>query len=227
MPMVKARDAWSVVLFFDPLAIPLAREAARRGVSPTAITLGSVALSWATALTVFFAAGTLAAISAALGYYLSFLLDCIDGKVARLRGLASPRGAVLDLMGDAWKTLAFSVALLYRAMEVSSAQYFLIVLFAVIGLETVKALSHLRGRLSNVHQAPMLDGLRPRWLPKRFATVPTSIDVEVLLYGLWLPLAQAGLASPIPALGAALIVAGHLVREASGTTLAARGSGRP
>ncbi len=94
---LKTRDAWWTVLVVDPLAIrvlPVLVHA--RVVTPLRIT-GLAAVLGAASAGLFFA-GQL--VFAALLFELRFLVDCLDGKLARVRGTASPRGAFADLAAD-------------------------------------------------------------------------------------------------------------------------------
>ncbi|CAN5443865.1 MAG: CDP-alcohol phosphatidyltransferase family protein [Actinomycetota bacterium] len=96
----KPRDYWWTVIAVDPLALPLTRRLARSGsVSPDQVTIVSVLLGLPTGLA--FATGTRAGlVVGALLFYISFLLDCVDGKLARALRTTSPRGKVLDDLGD-------------------------------------------------------------------------------------------------------------------------------
>jgi phosphatidylglycerophosphate synthase len=96
----KPRDYWWTVIAVDPLALPLTRRLARSGsVSPDQVTIVSVLLGLPTGLA--FATGTRAGlVVGALLFYFSFLLDCVDGKLARALRTSSPRGKVLDDLGD-------------------------------------------------------------------------------------------------------------------------------
>ncbi len=95
---VKARDAWWTVWVVDPIAAPLLRACASvRAVTPNRITVASVlvaslsAVEWVRS----------EAVAAALLFQLSFLFDCMDGKLAHLRRSSSPYGAWLDAASDA------------------------------------------------------------------------------------------------------------------------------
>ena len=222
--MTKKQDAWSVVLLFDPLAIPLTRKMVSWGATPTPITLASLALGILAAIVGATARGPVMGGLTALGYYCSFLLDCIDGKVARLRQMTSRRGALLDLMGDAWKTLAFSIALITRAWSLSFS-WFVITLWTVLGLYTIKIVADLRGQALERKAEPILQPVRPRWLPARFVNGPSSIDVEVLMYGVWLPGIVGGINLRAALAAAAAIVTTRVLREMYGTVvLATRGN---
>jgi hypothetical protein len=49
--------------------------------------------------------GHAAVVAAALVFELSFVLDCADGQLARLRGIASPIGHLLDFLMDELKAM--------------------------------------------------------------------------------------------------------------------------
>jgi phosphatidylglycerophosphate synthase len=104
----KSRDAWWTVWLVDPLASRLVRLVAPwRRVTPNLLTtlafvigLGSAAAFWRGSL-----------FAGALLFHLSFVLDCMDGKVARLNGTGSVFGAWLDYVFDRLRVLACAVGL--------------------------------------------------------------------------------------------------------------------
>ena len=84
-------------LFFDPLAVPLTVLFSKVGwISANLVTFSAVIPGLIGAWC--FATGRF--VAGAGGYYLFFLLDCIDGKLARLRGTADPLGAFYDFSAD-------------------------------------------------------------------------------------------------------------------------------
>ncbi|MFD8567757.1 CDP-alcohol phosphatidyltransferase family protein [Streptomyces sp. NPDC059639] len=108
----KKRDAWWTVLLVDPVATPLVRLTARwTRITPNQITWGALVLGLG-------AAGCFAMgdwrwlIAGALIYHVSFILDCMDGKVARLTGQGSVFGAWLDYIFDRVRVMACAVALM-------------------------------------------------------------------------------------------------------------------
>lgn len=92
----RPRDVWTR-LVVDPLADPLARVLAPHpAVTPNRVTAFSGLLGVA-------AAACLAAGWLRLGgllFLLRFFADCLDGKIARLQGSSSARGALLDVGTD-------------------------------------------------------------------------------------------------------------------------------
>jgi phosphatidylglycerophosphate synthase len=108
----KRRDYWWTVLVTDPIAVPLVRILARTHflnpdqVSYLAIVLGlGVGPLFALGTRVGFVAG-------GLTFYLAFMVDCIDGKLARATGVTSKRGAALDRIGDAARRASASLGVL-------------------------------------------------------------------------------------------------------------------
>jgi phosphatidylglycerophosphate synthase len=108
----KKRDYWWTVLFTDPVAFPLVRILARSHflhpdqVSYLAIFLGlGVGPLFALGTRVGFVAG-------GVTFYLAFMVDCIDGKLARAIGVESKRGAALDRIGDAARRASASLGIL-------------------------------------------------------------------------------------------------------------------
>ena len=108
----KKRDYWWTVLVTDPIAVPLVRILARSHflnpdqVSYLAIVLGLGVGPW-------FALGTrVGFVAGGLTFYLAFMVDCIDGKLARAIGVESKRGAALDRIGDAARRASASLGLL-------------------------------------------------------------------------------------------------------------------
>ncbi|MGP4050725.1 CDP-alcohol phosphatidyltransferase family protein [Streptomyces sp. 2A115] len=108
----KKRDAWWTVLLVDPVATPLVRlTAMRTKITPNQITWGAFLLGLASAAC--FALGDWRwLIAGAVVYHLSFILDCMDGKVARLTGQGSVFGAWLDFVFDRIRVMACAIALM-------------------------------------------------------------------------------------------------------------------
>jgi len=92
----RPREIWTR-LTVDPLADPLARRIGRLPwVTPNRVTALAFVLSLVSASC--FAAGWLR-VGGAL-FLARFFLDCLDGKVSRVQGSASARGAFLDIAAD-------------------------------------------------------------------------------------------------------------------------------
>jgi phosphatidylglycerophosphate synthase len=88
----KARDAWWTVFLVDPLAGRLVVTTANRtSVTPNQITWGAFVLGLGSAWC-FLRAEWPWLIAGAVLYHVSFVLDCMDGKIARLKGTGTVLG---------------------------------------------------------------------------------------------------------------------------------------
>ncbi len=134
----KRRDAWWTVLLVDPLAVRLTRWlAARDRVTPDRITVAAFALGIGAACC--FLRGTPSwLIAGALLYHAGFVLDCCDGKIARLKGTGSPFGAWLDFMLDRVRDAACAVALAYGLYGTTGDTAYLGMGCAILALDMVR-----------------------------------------------------------------------------------------
>ena len=134
----KKRDYFFTVVFVDPLALPLTRGLARLGMSPDTVSW----LSLLYALPIGFAFGTGERwglfVGAAL-WYVSFLLDCVDGKLARLTGRTSERGRLLDSFGDgARRSSAVLGIVVYLWKTEGSTDAFVAMLFGILAFYVIE-----------------------------------------------------------------------------------------
>ncbi|GAA3841745.1 hypothetical protein GCM10022226_75300 [Sphaerisporangium flaviroseum] len=94
----------------DPVACRVALFVANRTeITPNALTRFSLILGMASAAC--FAANSLM-LGAAL-FYVSFMVDCVDGKIARLKGTGTPFGLWLDYVGDRIRVVFCAMGLAY------------------------------------------------------------------------------------------------------------------
>lgn len=108
----KSRDAWWTVLLVDPLASRLVQFVAPyRSFTPNRLTLIAFLLGLAAAAC-FAVAGYAALLLGALLFHASFVVDCMDGKIARLNGTGSEFGAWLDYILDRLRVLVCATALM-------------------------------------------------------------------------------------------------------------------
>ena len=120
----KARDYWWTVLFVDPIALPLAAFLGRkRWVTPNQVTW----LSFFIGVPMGLAYATGERWGLVLGgvlWYLAFLTDCIDGKLARAMQVSSPKGKVLDEIADGGRRLSGALGLAVYLYKVEDGNLF-------------------------------------------------------------------------------------------------------
>ncbi|MFG3147991.1 CDP-alcohol phosphatidyltransferase family protein [Streptomyces sp. M41(2017)] len=139
----KKRDAWWTVLLVDPVATPLVRQLAlRTRVTPNQITWGAFLLGLASAAC--FALGDWRwLVAGAVIYHVSFIFDCMDGKLARLTGQGSVFGAWLDFVFDRIRVAVCAVALMGGQYERTGETLYIWLALAVVGLDTLRYINSL------------------------------------------------------------------------------------
>ena len=107
----KPRDAWWTVLLVDPLASRLVRIVApHRRITPNILTMIATVLGLGAAAC--FAQQTRWwLVAGALLFHASFVVDCMDGKIARLNGTGSLFGAWFDFVFDRLRVFACALTL--------------------------------------------------------------------------------------------------------------------
>jgi phosphatidylglycerophosphate synthase len=107
----KQRDAWWTVGLVDPLASRLVWLVQPwRAVTPNRLTTLAFLIGLVSAYC-FWQADYGWLLAGALLFHLSFVLDCMDGKIARLNGTGSAFGSWLDYVFDRLRVAACAVGL--------------------------------------------------------------------------------------------------------------------
>ncbi|WP_028646846.1 CDP-alcohol phosphatidyltransferase family protein [Nocardiopsis sp. CNT312] len=143
----KTRDAWWTVFLVDPLAGRLVVWAANRtSLTPNQLTLGAGLLGLFSA--VCFAAPVWAGaagwawlLAGALLFHLSFVLDCMDGKIARLKGTGSIFGAWVDFVFDRIRFFGCVMALLVGQWAATGSTAYLIAAPVVVFFDLLRYLN--------------------------------------------------------------------------------------
>ncbi|WP_448319054.1 CDP-alcohol phosphatidyltransferase family protein [Streptomyces sp. CO7] len=108
----KKRDAWWTVFLVDPLATRLLLVMAKfRFITPNGVTWAALVLGLASA-GLFLTADPVLLVVGAVVYHFSFVLDCVDGKLARLKNNGSLFGGWLDYVFDRIRVLACAFGLM-------------------------------------------------------------------------------------------------------------------
>jgi phosphatidylglycerophosphate synthase len=203
----KKRDYWWTVLIVDPVAQPLTRLLAkRRWMTPDEITFVSLVLGLMTGL--FFAVGDRwALITGGIVYYVSFVLDCVDGKLARTLNVSSPRGHALDSMSDSARRASAAIGivtyLVYSAEGTQAHEVVLAAAFGILSGYFIEISGAQRGEAS---------GVRGKWAAalakRRLLPTPGMPDISALVYVIG-PI--AGIIVPTLYVGMAMVMAGILI----------------
>jgi phosphatidylglycerophosphate synthase len=123
----KQRDAWWTVLLVDPVVGRLLRVLAGISwITPTRLTIAAFLLGLGAA-GCFLGATAGWLVVGALLYHASFVTDCMDGKLARLRGTGSIVGSWLDFLLDRVRVIICTVALFGgQFLHTGNAAYLLV-----------------------------------------------------------------------------------------------------
>lgn len=139
----KKRDAWWTVFLVDPLAVRLTLLVANRtSITPDALTVGAFVLGLGAA-GCFAVATPQALVAGAVLYHLSFVLDCVDGKIARLKGSGTFFGAWLDYMLDRLRVLACGVGLVTGLFTATGHARYLFLGFVILFMDMFRYVNAL------------------------------------------------------------------------------------
>ena len=131
----KKRDYFWTVMVVDPVALPLVRLLARkRWLSPNATTWISFALGLTVGPSYAFGERT-GLVLGAIVFYLSFVFDCVDGKLARALQVTSDKGKLLDEVADGARRASASLGLvgyLWTKHHALSHETFLAIVFVIL-----------------------------------------------------------------------------------------------
>lgn len=139
----KKVDAWWTVLLVDPIAsrliVPIANYTR---LTPNQISILAFLLGLGAAYSFYIGSYTALVIGALL-YHFSFILDCIDGKIARLKGTGTIFGMWLDYTLDRVRVAICAVALLYGQFVQTEEMFYLYLILLVILLDMMRYMNAL------------------------------------------------------------------------------------
>ncbi|MGX1612954.1 DUF5941 domain-containing protein [Micromonospora chalcea] len=133
---VKERDDFFTTFFVSTWSPYVTKAAARIGIGPTGVTMVSVAFAVAAAV-LFGAGGRPALVAGAVLLYLGFVLDCVDGQLARYTRHFSAWGGWLDTMADRFKEYVVYAGLGFGATH-AGFRYGWALALAAMTLQTVR-----------------------------------------------------------------------------------------
>ncbi|MEO3776649.1 DUF5941 domain-containing protein [Micromonospora sp. B11E3] len=134
---VKEKDDFFTTFFVSTWSPYVTKAAARMGLGPTAVTMISVAFAVAAAALFAVGGGRPALVAGAVLLYLGFVLDCVDGQLARYTRNFSAWGGWLDTMADRAKEYVAYAGLGYGATH-AGFRYGWALAIAAMTLQTVR-----------------------------------------------------------------------------------------
>ncbi|MFC4560374.1 CDP-alcohol phosphatidyltransferase family protein [Nocardiopsis mangrovi] len=140
----KARDSWWTVGMVDPVAFRLVRVVANHtAITPNQLTV--TALFFGLGAAACFAVGWWPfLVAGAVLYYLCFLFDCMDGKLARLTDRESLFGSWMDYVFDRFRVLVCAVALMGGQYVLTGWAGFAWLALAVVFVDMLRYLNALQ-----------------------------------------------------------------------------------
>ena len=122
----KPRDIFWNRFVARPAAAVVVTPLERSSVTPNQITLASLAVFVVAAACLVLFLGHAGLVVSIVILQLSYVLDCVDGQLARLRGTSSPLGAHFDFLMDELKAFLLVSATAARLWQESGDQRFLL-----------------------------------------------------------------------------------------------------
>lgn len=128
----KPRDSWWTVFLVDPVASRMVRTVANRtSITPDHLTISALVLGAGAAWS-FGRGDVTGLVVGALIFHVSFLLDCMDGKIARLKGTGTVFGSWLDYVFDRLRVLICTIGLMGGQYAASGDAVFLWFALAIV-----------------------------------------------------------------------------------------------
>jgi phosphatidylglycerophosphate synthase len=213
----KQRDYWWTVFFTDPIALPLMRLLVRRPwFTPDQVSV--LALVMGLCVGPVFALGTRTSLLiGGLLFYAAFVVDCVDGKLARALGTSTRRGAALDRISDGGRRASASLGLIVWLWRdsVGDTDFWWGVVYAITAYFYVE-LSGVEKPIEKTTRS--VDDMQfgasafGRWSAalarRRLLPTPGTPDVQAVVFILG---PVTGLVVPALALGIAMVTAGMLL----------------
>lgn len=139
----KPRDSWWTVFLVDPVAAPATRLVSPwRFVTPNLLTVLAFVLGLGAAAC--FAVGDWPyLVAGAVLFHLSFTVDCMDGKLARVRGGGNLFGGWLDYICDRLRVLLCAVTLFAGQYYVTGEEIYFYFAVAVVFCDMFRYLNAL------------------------------------------------------------------------------------
>ena len=133
----KEKDIFWNVYVARPIAAVVLQLIAPTRLTPNQVTFIALAVAVGAALVLAFVPGYVGLVVGAVLLEASYVFDCVDGQLARLKGQATPVGAHLDFLMDELKAFLYVSAVTLRLWLGSGRLHYLVV--GLLGLAVVAA----------------------------------------------------------------------------------------
>lgn len=141
---LRPRDSWWTVWLVDPIAVRAVRAiAARTSITPNQLTVTALFLGLGAAAAFSVGQWQFLLLGAVL-YYLGFLVDCMDGKLARLADRESLLGSWMDYVFDRFRVLVCAIALMGGQYVMTGWVGFVWLALAVVFVDMLRYLNALQ-----------------------------------------------------------------------------------
>lgn len=151
---------WNTYVARPPAAVVVALLASTRA-TPDQVTLFAFVVAMASAACIVALPGYWGFLIAAVVFELSYVLDCVDGMLARWRGTASATGHLLDFLMDEIKAFVLLGAVSVRMFRDSGDTRFLLIgvgglvaLATGIAITTFQRRPEVSGKPADAKEAP-------------------------------------------------------------------------
>jgi len=145
-------------------------------ITPNQVTFLSALVAAGSGLMFALLPGHLWLCAAALAFELSFILDCADGQLARIRRIASPLGHLLDFLMDELKAMFVFACVSYRLWQQEGADFYLVAgLIGLFALSSGLTLTSFMRRPEYGAPPPTAEG-QPALLPRRRGPVGLAVS---------------------------------------------------
>lgn len=191
-PYIRYPKPWDTY-FTLPLSVPISELLCKTKLKPNTVSVISLLIACVAAI-FFYMGNDTSLILGAISFYLSYILDCADGYIARKQNLTSPFGHWIDHTFDEIKKPILLITLLLGQSAVhplpdwawSGTILYIFSRVLVKTDSTVKGSLHTKGRtdVEATGQSSMMLAPRQRWMFEKFGIVVlfTSIEAQSLAF---------------------------------------------
>lgn len=139
----KKKDAWWTVYLVDPIAsrvmLPIANYTK---ISPNQLTLLAFVIGL-TAAFLFYQGTYVTLVAGAVLYHISFTLDCMDGKISRLKRTGTIYGAWLDYILDRTRVAICAFSLMLGQYHQTGEVYYFYLAALICFLDSIRYMNSL------------------------------------------------------------------------------------